>query len=73
MSFPRWLLRNQIVELRGNERSTHGKKIPKKSYRPLQGSGGDSGSWTERCVWRCFEGEIFWRLPGVRDEDPEIF
>ena len=25
------------------------------------------------CVWRRFEGQIFWRLPGARDEDPEIF
>ena len=52
MSFPRWLLRNQIVELRGNERSTHGKKIPKKSCRPLQGSGQLQERW-------CFSEGVF--------------
>ena len=31
---------NQIVELRGNERSTCGKRIPKKRCRPLQGTRG---------------------------------
>ena len=35
-----WLLTNQIVELRGNERSTCGKRIPKKRCRPLQGTRG---------------------------------
>ena len=65
MSFPRWLLRNQIVELRGNERSTCGKKIPKKSCMLLQGSGGDSGSWTEGAFGDVLRGKYFGGFRGL--------
>ena len=65
MLFPRWLLRNQIVELRGNERSTCSKKIAKKSCRPLQGSR-DSGSRRRKGA---YEREMIW---GAREEEERM-
>ena len=49
----------------GIERSTHGKKIPKKSCRSLQGSGGDSGSWTEGAFGDVLRGKYFGGFRGL--------
>ena len=43
---------SDLVVWRTNERSTHGKKIPKKSCRPLQGSGQLQERW-------CFSEGVF--------------